>query len=382
VKLLQRKWTAPNGWETIRDELDNQHRAVQLIFLFWDRLLLDNNSIYKELYAEFPKAIITGCSTAGEICGSELVDQSLILTAVYFEYSTVKASHIFLDQYPHTKLSEVAEELAKSLLADDLVHVFILADGIMINGSKLVEGFREVLPAGISVSGGLAADGYRFEEATVVADVRACKNTVSVIGLYGQYLKVKISVGAGWNEFGAERMITKSAGNVLYELDRQPALPLYEQYLGDSFKNVPASSIQYPISLKCDKDKDWMTRTIMKVNRDTKSLSFAGDVPMGYTARLMKTDTGLLIDSAMAAARDITKNSFFPDLAILVSCFGRRGVMQDDTGKELLAVQKGLGDKTFITGFYSYGEIAPFNQTTRFELHNQTMTITALTEKP
>jgi hypothetical protein len=39
-----------------------------------------------------------------------------------------------------------------------------------------------------------------------------------------------------------------------------------------------------------------------------------------------------------------------------------------------------LATNTAIAGFYSYGELSPFNPGSNCELHNQTMTITTFTE--
>lgn len=380
MKLLQRKWTEDKGWLTISDNLGAYKRFAQLVLIFGSTDALKNKELYKDIKEEFSDAKIAGCATAGEICGDDLLNDSVVLTAIYFEYSTIETSAIFLDQYPGFNLKQIAQELIEAIPITDLVHVFVLSDGIEINGSELVKGFRTVVPEGISVTGGLSGDYYRFLEAPVVADVMACKNTIMVIGFYGKNLTIGTSSRAGWGEFGGEKQITKSKGNKLYTLDGESALPFYERYLGDSFKEVPASSIHFPISIKRVGDDNWMTRTIIGIDREEGSLTFAGDVPMGCTARLMKTETQLLIESSKQAAMDIKKRLGHPDLAILISCFGRRGVMVKDTSKELLAVKNVFGDTTVITGFYSYGEIAPFKGGTTFELHNQTMTITAISE--
>lgn len=380
MKLLQRRWTAKDGWQVSRDEIGADHERVQLLLLFGGTNVLQSKELYKNLYEEFPNAIVAGCSTAGEICGNEVTDDSLVCTAIYFEHSTVKESHIFLDNYPHADIEEVASQLVESLVAPDLVHVFVLAEGIKINGSELVRGLAKCLPSNVGISGGLAADAYRFKETSVVADVMACSNVICVIGFYGSRLKVMTSLKTDWQEFGSEKKITKANRNILYEIDREPVLPLFEKYLGDSFREVPASSIQYPISVKADGDEEWMTRTIIGIDRKAGSLTFAGDVPHTYIARLMKTDIEALVQSAAHAIVGMIYKSFYPDFAILVSCFGRRGVMGKDSYKELNAVRAGFGEKTLLAGFYSYGEIGCFNNQQEAKLHNQTMAITAFIE--
>ena len=45
----------------------------------------------------------------------------------------------------------------------------------------------------------------------------------------------------GWDFFGPERRVTRSEGNVLYELDGTPALDLYKKYLGARASGLPAA---------------------------------------------------------------------------------------------------------------------------------------------
>jgi hypothetical protein len=111
-------------------------------------------------------------------------------------------------------------------------------------------------------------------------------------------------------------------------------------------------------------------------------MTFAGDMPEGATATLMKANFERLIDGATGAATmsrsSITDN---PDLAILISCVGRKLVLKDRVEDEVIAVESVLGKQTAMTGFYSYGEICPQVPTEKqCALHNQTMTITTFKE--
>lgn len=327
MKLVQRQWTLRDGWRSLRDDLGGHYSEVQLVLIFGASDVLQSTELYKNIYDEFPNAIVTGCSTAGEICGDEVLDGSLVCTAIQFDHSKVKAKHIFLDKYPGLGVEQVTKEMIEALLAPDLVHLLVLAGGDAINGSEIVEALRKQVSKKVGVSGALAADAMQFTDACVIADVMACSNTISVIGFYGKGLKVMTSLRAGWMEFGAEKTITKSEGNVLYHLDKGPALPFFELYLGDSINDVPASSFQYPISLRCKQTDEWLTRSIVKIDRGKGALVFAGDVPVGYKMRLMKTDIEHLVESAARATVNMIRKTFYPDFALVVSCFGRKGLM-------------------------------------------------------
>jgi hypothetical protein len=232
----------------------------------------------------------------------------------------------------------------------------------------------------MTITGGLAGDGARFEKTLVVLDGAPEERRVAAIGFYGSRLKVGFASLGGWDPFGPERLITRSKGNVLYELDGQSALKLYKSYLGKHAHGLPASGLLYPLSLRPEPDGSAVVRTILSVDDKEQSLTFAGDVPQGRYARLMKANFDRLVDGASGAARCCHNAAGSADLAILISCVGRKLVLRQRIEEEVEGVRDVLGAKTVLAGFYSYGEISPFASGAKCELHNQTMTITALSE--
>jgi len=108
-------------------------------------------------------------------------------------------------------------------------------------------------------------------------------------------------------------------------------------------------------------------------------MTFAGDMPEGQFGRLMKANFDRLVDGAHGAASAALAGAK-ADLAILISCVGRKMVLKQRTEEEVEAVREVLGETTALTGFYSYGEICPVAPGASCELHNQTMTITTFSE--
>jgi hypothetical protein len=264
---------------------------------------------------------------------------------------------------------------------DGLAHVFALSDGLRVNGSELVKGLTAFLPEGIQVTGGLAGDADRFQKTLVLDGHEPREGTVTAIGFYGDRLKAGCASLGGWDPFGPERLITRSQGNVLYELGGQSALDLYEKYLGEHAEGLPATGLLFPLSLRTG-DSAGVVRTILSVNRDERSLTFAGDVPEGSYARLMKANFDRLIDGAVGAARATSLGlaGGTAQLAVLISCVGRKLILKQRVEEEVEGVRDVLGDDCTLAGFYSYGEISPFIPGAKCELHNQTMTITAFAE--
>jgi len=328
----------------------------------------------------YPGASFLGCSTAGEICGTEVTDDSLVATAVQLESARIKGDRIRVTD--SSESYEAGKTLARGLTAADLVHVFVLSDGLNVNGSELVKGLVSQLPPHVTVTGGLSGDGDRFQETAVIWNDAAESHSIAALGFYGDALKVGYASLGGWDPFGPKRLITRSTGNVLYELDGTSALSLYKRYLGDHADHLPASGLLFPLALTPRDGSPPVVRTILSVDEASQSLTFAGDIPEGLYAQLMKANFDRLIDGAVAAARtsDEAIGEGSAELAILISCVGRKLVLKQRIEEEVEGVREALGPGPALAGFYSYGEISPFTPGARCELHNQTMTITTFRE--
>ena len=376
MKTEQCQWVAKQGWDHAPGALPDAQ--FLLVFAQTD-VLRERHALIEELRDKYPRAEILGCSTAGEIRSVNVTDETLTMTAVRFEHTAVRSAS---EPIPSAGASyEVGEHLSRKLLGPELAHVFVLSDGLLVNGSDLVRGLTAHLPDGVTVTGGLSGDGSRFQETLVLVGGKVRTGTVAAVGFYGCHLQVGYASLGGWDSFGPERLITRSEGNILFELDGQSALALYKQYLGEHAEGLPSTGLLYPLQVRLGGGEP-LVRTILAVDEAQQSMTFAGDMPEGGYARLMKANFDRLVDGAAGAARGSCDPSGEkrPDLAILISCVGRKLVLQQRVEEEVEAVRDVFGPSAMLTGFYSYGEISPFTSSTRCELHNQTMTITTLRE--
>jgi len=351
--------------------------TVDIVFVFGDIIQLKEYDNARLLKQKYPNAHIVGASTAGNILDDELSEYSAVAAAVSFD-----KGHVLVKQTSITdkeSLYDTSAILAQSFPKDKLKHLFVLADGLKINGSELVRALNDNLD--VSVTGGLAGDAFDFADHTLVfADAPAQEKAVVAVGFYGDSIHTNIGCKAGWQEFGAERIVTRAEGNIIYEIDNKPALDLYEAYLGEYIKDLPASGLLFPLNIREYEGDHEVIRVMMGINED-KSLIFAGDIPQGSTVRLMKTNIDNLIDGASLVANAIQKHNNKPALALTVSCSGRRSVLKQLVDEELDAIHRSLNEHTQIVGFYSYGEIAPFSDDVLdCKLHNQTITLTVVYE--
>ena len=353
---------------------------ARLVLIFGSRTRLAEGSILDSVQRTYPDAHVAGCSTAGEIAGDCVIDDSVVVTALSFDATDVRAASVPLVSAESS--ADAGKAIAAQLAGEGLCHVIVFSDGTRVNGSELVAGLTSELPADVVVTGGLAGDGADFAETRVVAGGRADRGLVTAVGFYGSRLRVGYGSLGGWDTFGPERTITRSEGNVLFELDGQPALDLYVRYLGDHAADLPASALLFPLSLRPAEGAEPVVRTVLGVDHSARSLTFAGDMPIGSRARLMKANFDRLIDGAVGAA-GLTRGPLrgaVPTLALLISCVGRKLVLGQRIEEEVEGVRQVIGPGVTTAGFYSYGEISPFTPGAKCELHNQTMTITTLAE--
>jgi hypothetical protein len=209
------------------------------------------------------------------------------------------------------------------------------------------------------------------------------EGNIVMIGLYGTNLRVTHGSQGGCEMFGLEKTVTSSDGNVLLEIDHNNALDLYKKYLGPEARQLPESALLFPLAVTLPGSCKPVVRTILSIDEDRKTMIFAGDVPEGSKVRFMKANLDKVIMAAgTAAGQTLESDGTKPGFSLLISCVGRKLILGPRIEEEIEAVAEALGDQTVLAGFYSYGEIAPFDGEDTCQLHNQTMTITSFYELP
>ncbi len=371
------------SWDQPLPELDSPRT---LVLAFGAPELADRPGVFQQLVDRYPRSLVIGCSSAGEIYGATVRDHSLAVTVTRFHKTELQLASLEVKSKADSYTTGLA--LAKRLSAKPgLRGVLVLSDGLVVNGSELIRGLNSVLDDSVVVTGGLSGDGANFKRTWVAVGAKPSSNVVAAVGFYGDHVTIGHGSKGGWDKFGPERIVTRSEGNVVYELDGRPALELYKEYLGERAKDLPASGLFFPLSVRASADDDkHVVRTVLAVDHAHNSLTFAGDIPKGYRAQLMKANFDSLIHGAGAAGSMTSATGAPPanadSLVVAISCVGRRIVLGARTEEEVEAVRDAVGsERARITGFYSYGEISPF-ATGHCDLHNQTMTLTVFSESP
>jgi hypothetical protein len=383
MRIEQMLWTAETGWQ-IRGNSDAVFHP-QLVLFFCASRLSGVDERIAELKSRYVGADIIGCTTAGEISGEEVLDESVSATAIELSEATIRVESCSMSTMSNS--FQAGQTLGSKFDKNGLRLVMIISDGHVVNGTELVNGLVDVLGSNIPVTGGLAGDKAHFEATMVSVNSPLTHGLIGAIGFYGEHLHIGHGSVGGWKAFGQTRRITKSAANVLYEIDGKPALQLYKVLLGERAKDLPGASLLFPLAVSPeDNSREQIVRTVLSINEEDGSMVFAGNMPEGYTCQLMIANFDQLVDGASKAADEAMQISEIGaaqhrSLGVLVSCVGRKLVLGRRTSDEVMAVRNILGPKAALTGFYSYGEIAPHGRMLNCELHNQTMTVTTITEE-
>ena len=392
MQVLTLSHDAATGWSrSLPSELDSPQT---LVLVFGAPACGQASAPLQGLKAALPQAVHAGCSTAGEIFEGEVRDGSLSVAVVRFEGTRLALAQTAVADRDDSQAA--GERLAAQLQQPDLRAVLVFSEGVQVNGTALVDAMTRQLPPGVAIAGGLAGDGDRFGSTWVWDGQVPRSRCIVAVGLCGDRLQVGLGSEGGWSDFGPQRRITRAEGQVLYELDGRPALDLYKAYLGDLAHRLPAAALRFPLSVRkvqaseagqeCPDGSglgEPLVRTILAVDEAQRALVFAGDIPQGGMARLMRVNHLGLIEAAgraLSGAVAMAEPSG-PALCLSVSCVGRRLVLGEHTEEELEAAGPLLPAGSGHVGFYSYGEISPAGARAS-RLHNQTLTVSVLWERP
>lgn len=378
MKTELNHWHSQTGWRM--NCKDNHLKTAQLVFVFGSNATISDDKLRNDIRTSYPNADIVSTSTSGEINNASVSDNSLSVVACAFEKTAIKVVMIQKNDYGDS--AGGGRLLCEKLSAEKLVHALVITDGISVNGDELVTAMKNCLPENVTLSGGLASDGGKFIETFVGLNDDVGSGRMIGIGYYGENIEVSCGTQGGWDVFGPHREVTRSEGNVLFELDGENALDVYKRYLGPRAAELPGSALLFPLSILNDEGKEGLVRTILNVDEAAGSMTFAGNIPMHSSVQFMLSNMDRLVDGATDAARRAKSGLTGPaEMVLMISCVGRKIVLDQRVEEEVEGVCDVFGNGPAFAGFYSNGEIAPQDKGTFAALHNQTMTITAYREK-
>jgi len=334
MKITQLHFQGQNISEVGNGEITDPFLA-NLVLGFGDKNKLLDSHIHQALADKYPNAEIVLCSSAGEILGNSIQNETIVCTVIQFEKTSIRTSSVKLTDASESY--EMGKKLVEKFDGEDLVHILVLSDGLIVNGSQLVKGMQEGNTQNVPITGGLAGDSINFEYTVVGLNETPSKGKVVAIAFYSKELDVRYSALGGWDVFGPERIVTKSAGTKIYEIDNRSVIELFKIYLGPYIDDKANSILLFPLSVTLPGHKNPLVRSILGINEQEGCITFTGDMPSGSTLRFMKANFEKLIDAAGVVANDIIGSdiNYTPKLTMIISCIGRKKVLEKRIEEEV-----------------------------------------------
>ena len=323
---------------------------------------------------------LIGCTTAGEISSAGLSTNSAVLGGIVsdsVDFEIVTAQGLDKDS------KAAGRRLAESFSSVPR-YLQVFSDGLTGNGCAILRGIADVFGVTVPVSGGAAGDNGDFIKTLQFGRGRIYSDAVCGIGFYGDF-RLGTGVKSGWAPIGLAKQVTCAKGKTLYELNGEPALNVFERFLGQHAEKLPAIGVEYPLGFNANlegsgEQGQYVLRATMSVDRKKRSITFAGEIPEGAMVNMTCGDTASILKAAGVAAKEArsTIGDTSPDVIFCYSCMARKIVLGRRTEEEIEQVRAQFGTRVPMIGFYSYGEFSPIGPATSSHLHNETITLSVL----
>lgn len=255
--------------------------------------------------------------------------------------------------------------------------ILILGSGLETDGEQLVRGIQHVAGNDVSMFGGLAGDDTQFKETFVFSEEKLENNGAIVMALNTSQYIIQGLATSGWVSIGADKIITHAEGNIVYTIDGQPALDVYKDYLNVSDTDLPEIGVEYPLLIKKPGAQD-VLRAVINVDREKKSLIFAGTVPNGAVVTFSSSPGFEIIESTRNKVNEFHNHNEEADLLILFSCMARHNALGPTISEEIDEAWHNWAKP--LIGFFTYGEIGN-NYNAACDFYNETFTMVSIKQK-
>ena len=322
---------------------------------------------------------VFGCSSCGEFLydanGKEISDGGLVCSMLKLKQGSFDLKLFSGKEKSSYKLGTTAGQWAASAFKDPAI--LVVASGLNIDGEQMVRGIQEMTGQDITMYGGLAGDDAHFRETVVFSENSAEANGALLLVFDKSVYDLNGIATSGWVSIGADKIITRAEGNIVYTIDHEPALDVYKQYLNVNDEDLPEIGVEYPLLVRKN-ESDFILRAVLNVDREKKALIFAGTVPVGAVVTFSSSPGFEILEYTRKKVNEFYDSSPETDLLVLFSCMARHNALgptiADEIEEAWIKWQKPL------IGFFTYGEIGN-NYKSSCDFYNQTYTLVSIKQK-
>ena len=336
--------------------------------------IVHNLEELKSAFTEF-NIDVFGATSSGEITNDEIYEESIVTMLLDISSDSYQLNAFDGEGKNSREIGQTVAEWGKTIY--DNPGFMVMSAGLHADGEQIVKGITSTMGHQIPLFGCLASAGdpeILIEDTFVFTASEILGNGLVVLGFNRNIVELQGIAASGWKGIGTPKTITKAEGNIVYMIDDEPALDVYNKYLniGDNL----SLAAEYPLLLIRD-DGSFVLRAAFIVNED-KSIVYAGTVPEGAKVRFSIPPGLEIIDYAIEQMTEFNRNIPRSNAIVLFSCKGRHLALGPMVEDEISAIRK-LWDVPLV-GFFTFGEIGPGVEG-RCDFHNYTLVPVLIHEK-
>jgi hypothetical protein len=376
------------GHEAAEQALKNASISKPDFVFMFATVGYDQRSLLQAVREATGGAPLSGCSAEGTIGGDEADESNFSVVVMAISSEELRWTNGLATGLRTDSLA-AGQQVARGLSSDlgaDAVGLFIFPDGTTVNFDHLFAGLEGNLPSDrfLPIWGGGAGDNFAMRQTYQYCDDEIASDGVAYTLLSGEAQPAS-AVGIGYIPIGGELTVTRSKGNVIYEIDGKPTLEVLQEYVPDRAlaENWQNYAITFALCFRSPgymKDEEYVVQTILSVDATDGSAIMQTEVEEGTSVWLSSRDqekvtTGLdrMVDRIK---QELGGNQ--PRLVFQFDCVSRGKTMFREQEKMRLLRQfrQAVGPDVPWAGFYTYGEIGPVEEHNRY--HNYTAVVLAL----
>lgn len=375
------------GLEACDDVLEHLAPAPNVALIVFASVAMDQDKLMEAVAKSAPSASIVGCSTAGEMSSDGLsAEKSVVIMGIASDTAQ------FLSSVGHHVLWNPKEAGAQA--AGDIQYrshgyanaAILFFDVITGNGEDILRGAIERCGEEFPLYGAAAGDDLLFFETYQYEGGKAYTGSVVALGLLGE-VSVGYGRAHGFLPIGPGRIVTRSEGTTLYEVDGMPAVDVYKEYFGDDYLSqlreglLSGVAVTYPLGVTTENEYGYILRNPIFVD-GKGAMTFTANIPVGAEVRLMLSGKEEALASAERAATDALQAlaGKKPKGAIVLGSIARKRLLGPDADEEVRTIQRVIGRDVPIVGFYGYAEVGGTVTHGMLPFHNSSVSVLLIAE--
>ena len=329
--------------------------------------------VWSTLERVFPNTPWFGNSTSGNIADCEKANE-ISVSAIIFEKPTTKFQ-IYQYDFSNKSINDIAQEIVKEANKNHWVKAIEIYHCIApFSTTHLCEGLDALAPD-IQVFGGIVCSpDITSPNSCIFSSVGGFTKTGLLVVFYGgSDFHVESRKISGWKPIGRNFHVTRSEGNVLYELGSIPAYEVYNKYLNiKNDSNFFYNALEFP--MLSEHNGVSIVRAAGASNPDG-SLTMSSDIDEGSIVRLSYGEPQLIVEKIKTESEN--SEQFAPEILHIFSCAARKAFWSKHEPTYEITPFKGLASST---GFFSHGEF--LREKGHLNQHNITLVIASMREGP